>query len=86
RLLPKEVVDRPKGYFPVPALTHLEEPFLSIVRDALHAPEAKERGLFRPDFVEELLANPNERRTPVKSNVLWQVALLEMWLQSNGVG
>jgi asparagine synthase (glutamine-hydrolysing) len=86
RLLPKEVVDRPKGYFPVPALRHLEEPFLAMVRDALHAPEAKQRGLFRPEFSEGLLADPNERRTPVNSNVLWQVALLEMWLQGHGVG
>jgi asparagine synthase (glutamine-hydrolysing) len=86
RLLPREVVDRPKGYFPVPALRHLEEPFLTMVRDALHAPEAKQRGLFRSDFIEGLLADPNERRTPVNSNVLWQVALLEMWLQGHGVG
>ena len=86
RLLPHEVVDRPKGYFPVPALRHLEEPFLTMVGDALHAPEAKQRGLFRSDFIEGLLANPNERRTPVNSNVLWQVALLEMWLQNHGVG
>ncbi|MFW0774278.1 N-acetylglutaminylglutamine amidotransferase [Paenarthrobacter nitroguajacolicus] len=86
RLLPTDVVDRPKGYFPVPALTHLEEPFLTMVADPLHAPEAKQRGLFRSDFIEGLLANPNERRTPVNSNVLWQVALLEMWLQSHGAG
>jgi asparagine synthase (glutamine-hydrolysing) len=86
RLLPPAVVDRPKGYFPVPALTHLQEPFLTTVRDALHAPEAKQRGLFRPDHIEALLAEPNERRTPVKSNVLWQLALLEMWLQTHDVG
>ena len=24
RVIPSEVIDRPKGYFPVPALTHLE--------------------------------------------------------------
>ena len=48
RVIPAEVIDRPKGYFPVPALTHLEGPYLDLVRDALYAPEAKERGLFRP--------------------------------------
>jgi asparagine synthase (glutamine-hydrolysing) len=85
-LLPAAVIDRPKGYFPVPALRHLEEPFISMVRDALHAPEAKQRGLFTPDVVEGLLADPNSRRTPVNSNVLWQFALLEMWLQHHGVG
>ena len=35
---PAEVIDRPKGYFPVPALTHLEGKVLELVRDALPAP------------------------------------------------
>ena len=86
QLLPAAVVDRPKGYFPVPALRHLEEPFITMVTDALHAPEAKQRRIFRPDYIDGLLADPNSQRTPVKSNVLWQFALLEMWLQSHGVG
>ncbi|WP_258803038.1 N-acetylglutaminylglutamine amidotransferase [Pseudarthrobacter sp. NS4] len=86
QLLPSAIIDRPKGYFPVPALRHLEEPFTSMVRDALHAPEAKQRGLFRPAYIDKLLADPNTRRTPVNSNVLWQFALLEMWLQRHRVG
>lgn len=85
-VLPDDVIDRPKGYFPVPALRHLEEPFLSMVSDALHSPEAKQRGLFRSDFVEGLLANPNERFTLARGNLLWHLAVLEMWLQQHGVG
>ena len=84
-VIPKEVIDRPKGYFPVPALTHLEGPYLDLVRDALYAPEAKERGLFRPDAVEQLLADPNGRLTPLRGNELWQIALLELWLQKHGI-
>ena len=34
---PDEVIDRPKGYFPVPAIIHLEGPYLDLVRDALHS-------------------------------------------------
>ncbi len=85
QVIPSEVIDRPKGYFPVPALTHLEGPYLDMVRDALYAPEAKERGLFRPDAVERLLADPNGRLTPLRGNELWQIALLEMWLQRHGI-
>jgi asparagine synthase (glutamine-hydrolysing) len=48
RVIPSEVIDRPKGYFPVPALKYLQGPYLDLVRDALHAPEARERGLFEP--------------------------------------
>lgn len=85
QVIPSEVIDRPKGYFPVPALTHLEGPYLDLVRDALYAPVAKERGLFRPDAVERLLADPNGKLTPLRGNELWQIALLELWLQRHGI-
>jgi asparagine synthase (glutamine-hydrolysing) len=85
RVIPSEVIDRPKGYFPVPALTHLEGPYLDMVRDALYAPVAKERGLFQPDAVDALLADPNGRLTPLRGNELWQIALLELWLQKHGI-
>jgi asparagine synthase (glutamine-hydrolysing) len=85
RVIPSEVIDRPKGYFPVPALTHLEGPYLDMVRDALYAPVAKERGLFDTGAVDALLADPNGRLTPLRGNELWQIALLELWLQRHGV-
>ncbi|MBY0288034.1 MAG: N-acetylglutaminylglutamine amidotransferase [Mycobacteriaceae bacterium] len=85
RVIPAEVIDRPKGYFPVPALTHLEGPYLELVRDALYAPVAKERGLFRPEAVDHLMADPNGRLTPLRGNELWQLGLLELWLQRHGI-
>ncbi len=85
QVIPSEVIDRPKGYFPVPALTHLEGGFLDRVREALMAPAAKDRGLFRPEVVERLLRDPNAALTPLGGNPLWQIALLEMWLQAHGL-
>ena len=85
RVIPAEVIDRPKGYFPVPALTHLEGPYLDMVRDALYAPVAKERGLFRAEAVDALLEDPNGKLTPLRGNELWQIGLLELWLQRHGV-
>ncbi|MCV7317665.1 N-acetylglutaminylglutamine amidotransferase [Mycolicibacterium confluentis] len=85
QVVPAEVIDRPKGYFPVPALTHLEGPYLDMVRDALYAPAAKERGLFAPEAVDRLLTDPNGRLTPLRGNELWQIALLELWLQRHGI-
>jgi asparagine synthase (glutamine-hydrolysing) len=80
-VVPDAVIDREKGYFPVPALSHLEEPVLGMVREALLAPEARERGLFRPDVVEGMLARPNAHRTNLDGSTLWQLGLLELWLQ-----
>ncbi|MGQ4362256.1 N-acetylglutaminylglutamine amidotransferase [Streptomyces sp. SAS_272] len=85
KLLPREVVDRPKGYFPVPAIRHMAGPVLQRVQEALKAPEATERGLFRESYVTELLAAPDECRTRRGANALWQVALLEIWLQTHGI-
>jgi asparagine synthase (glutamine-hydrolysing) len=80
-VVPDEVIDRTKGYFPVPAIRQLEGPYLERVREALTDPAAKRRGLFRPDAVEAMLREPNATRTVLGSNALWQLALLEMWLQ-----
>ncbi|CAI7980034.1 asparagine synthase (glutamine-hydrolyzing) [Parafrankia soli] len=84
-LMPVDVIDRPKGYFPVPAIRHLDGPFLARVADALTDPVARSRGLFRKDWVDEMLADPNSNRTTLGANALWQAALLEMWLQTQGV-
>ena len=84
-VIPAEVIDRPKGYFPVPALTHLEGPLFDMVGDALTDPAAKQRGLFEPDYVDRLLDGPNAELTPLRGNKLWQLALLELWLQTHGI-
>ncbi len=81
-LLPADIIDRTKGYFPVPGIRHLNGPVLEMVRDALTNGTARNRGLYRPDAIEALLAAPNDTRTVLGSNTLWQLAVLEMWLQS----
>ena len=85
RIIPTEVIDRPKGYFPVPAITHLEGKVLGLVRDALSSDAARDRGLFRPQYVDELLTDPNAELTPLRGNKLWQLGLLELWLQAHHV-
>lgn len=82
RIVPHEVIDRTKGYFPVPGIRHLEGEVLDLVHDALGSQTARDRGLFEPGPIESLLADPNTTRTTLGSNELWQVALLEMWLQT----
>jgi asparagine synthase (glutamine-hydrolysing) len=85
RVIPHDVIDRPKGYFPVPALKYIEGPYLEMVRDALTSRAARERGLFRQDYLDRLFAAPAEHITPLRGSELWQVGLLELWLQAQGV-
>jgi len=81
-ILPHHVIDRPKAYFPVPPLIHLQGPYVDLLGDALMSPAAKERGLFRPEHVRHLLDNPNELTT-LRYNKLWEIGLLELWLQAH---
>ncbi len=85
RVIPDEVIDRPKGYFPVPALKYLRGESLEMVRDALDGREARERGVFRREYVDELLADPEAHITPLGGSKLWQLAVLELWMQTHGV-
>lgn len=85
QIIPSEVIDRKKGYFPVPQLKYIEGPFLDMVKDTLTSEKARSRGLFQESWLEQLFAAPAEHITPLRGSELWQAALLEMWLQSHAV-
>lgn len=85
KLLPNAVVHRPKGYFPVPALTHLEGSVLTLIQDTLRSQKSNQRGIFNPEYIQMLLNKPNEHLTPGGASKLWQVGLLEFWLQQLNV-
>jgi len=85
RVIPSAVIDRPKGYFPVPALKYIQGPYLDFVRDALGSQRARERDLFQDDYLQTLFAAPDQHITPLRGSKLWQVALLELWLQTHGL-
>jgi len=84
-LLPDAVIDRPKGYFPVPALKYVRGVVLDMVRDVLNSRVCRDRGLYRREYVDALLAAPEDEAvfTPIRGSKLWHLALLELWLQRN---
>jgi asparagine synthase (glutamine-hydrolysing) len=81
-LLPPQVIDRTKGYFPVPGIRHLHGEIMDMVRDSLTNVAARSRGLYRGETLDRLLAAANDTRNTLGPNALWQLAVLEMWLQS----
>ena len=85
KVVPHEVIDRKKGYFPVPQLKYIQGPYLDMVRDALTSAPARERGLFQKDYLDSLFTDPTAHITPLQGSELWQVALLELWLQTNDI-
>jgi asparagine synthase (glutamine-hydrolysing) len=82
KVLPADVIDRPKGYFPVPPLVHLQTDAVGLLRDVLCRDEARQRGLFDPGHVERLVAEPH-RLTRLRYNQLWELGILELWLQTH---
>lgn len=84
QVIPSEVIDRPKGYFPVPGLKHLEGATLGWVRDLLLDP-SQDRGLFNPTMLDRLLSDPHGQLTPLRGSKLWQLAALNLWLNEHGL-
>lgn len=84
KVIPAEVIDRKKGYFPVPGLKHLEGATLGWVRDLLVDP-AHDRGIFNPQMLDRLLTDPQGQLTPLRGSKLWQMAALNLWLSEQGL-
>ena len=82
-LVPDAVIDRPKGYFPVPALKYVRGDFLEFMRDILMSDACIRRGLYNRAYVDKLLAEPEAHFTRIQGSKLWHLALLELWLQIN---
>ena len=81
--VPDAVIDRPKGYFPMPALKYVRGAFLEFMRGILDSRACRERGLYRRPYVEKLLAEPERHHTRILGSKLWHLAALEFWLQRN---
>lgn len=82
-LVPDAVIDRPKAYFPVPALKFVRGQFLEFMRELLTSRACRERGLYREEYVQSILADPEHQLTRLKGSKLWHLAALEFWLQRN---
>ena len=82
-LVPDVVIDRKKGYFPMPALKFVRGDFLNFMQDILNSQACRERGLYHRAYVSKLLDAPEQHHTRIQGSKLWHLALLEYWLQKN---
>ena len=83
KYLDKELIYRDKFYFPVPPLKIIKGQFYDYIKSILTSNACKERGLYNYEYLENILANPNENFTKLNGNTLWHLGLLERWLQLN---
>ena len=82
-LIPDAVIDRPKGYFPMPALKFVRGEFLDFMRDIVNSQACRNRDVFNRSYVDKLLAAPDQYFTKLQGSKLWHLALLELWLQTH---
>ena len=82
-ILPDAVIDRPKGYFPMPALKYVRGDFYEFMADVLNSQQSRERGIFSRSYIDKLLAEPESHFTRLNGSKLWHSALLEFWLQTH---
>ncbi len=84
-IVPDSVIDRPKGYFPMPALKFVRGDFYQMMKSVLTSEAALKRGLYQPEYIQKLLDEPEAEQsfTAIKGSKLWHVTLLELWLQRN---
>ncbi len=82
-LVPDAVIDRPKGYFPMPALKYVRGDFLQFMSDILNSDACRNRGVFNRRYISMLLTEPDRHFTKLQGSKLWHMALLELWLQLN---
>ncbi|MDC9727005.1 MAG: N-acetylglutaminylglutamine amidotransferase [Candidatus Thioglobus sp.] len=82
-LLPDSVIDRKKGYFPMPALKYVRGEFLDFMSDILTSSACINRGVFDQEFVQKVINQPEQYMTALNGSRLWHLALLEYWLEVN---
>ena len=82
-LLPSSVIDRKKGYFPMPALKYIQGDFLEFMSDILLSSSCHNRGIFDQKYINKVINSPRDYMTSLNGSRLWHLALLEFWMQIN---
>ena len=82
-LLPSSVIDRKKGYFPMPALKYIQGDFLEFMSDILLSSCCRNRGIFDQKYINKVINSPKDYMTSLNGSRLWHLALLEFWMQIN---
>ena len=77
RLVPRELVDRPKAGFGIPQAAWLRGPLHEMSRDLLLDNTARQRGWFRPEVAERFL---DEHQAGTNRDLyLWPMLMIEIW-------
>ncbi len=77
-MLPKAILDRPKQGFAVPVAKWLRGPLKEMMQDLLLGRRARERGLFKPAGVKQLVDEHLSEKADHQDR-LWLLLVFELW-------
>ena len=77
RLVPRELIDRPKKGFGIPRAAWLRGPLREMSHDLLLDPTARQRGWFDPGIVRRLLDSHDQGDD--RDLFLWPILITELW-------
>ena len=94
RLLPPQLVNRPKQGFHVPLDFLANREFSELIHDTLHADRIRAQGFFRPEAVSSIVAafeDPKDRFAGLLSRYqvshrLWSLLMFCLWYETYGAG
>jgi asparagine synthase (glutamine-hydrolysing) len=78
KLLPASILKRPKMGFPVPIQHWLRGTFFNLGKHVLTSESARQRGLFNPDYVDQLLREHQQGQRD-HGERLWFLLNFEIW-------
>lgn len=81
RLVPPDIAKRKKLGFPTPLDRWLQGRMREMAHDLLLDRTARERGLFQPEKVDELLRNPQDLPYDFYGKKVWMMMNVEMWFR-----
>lgn len=79
--LPSEVLTRPKQGFGVPIKHWFRSDLTDYAQDMLTSARAQQRGIFNPQFIDDLLEAHAHNKLVNHSSAIWTLLCLELWFQ-----
>lgn len=80
-LLPAEILSRPKRGFGVPIKHWFRGDLTDYAHDLLDSPRARERGIFNPAFIRNILTSHANTTLVNHSSAIWTLLCLELWFR-----
>lgn len=80
-LLPADILSRPKQGFGVPIKHWFRGELTTFAREVLDSPQARQRGIFQPQFINDILTAHANTTLVNHSSAIWTLLCLELWFR-----